>query len=102
MQTTAIRTVANSLPENEVILLTLLISPGCNEKTCYCLLHPASADLVAAGTQGSAPFVRSYDPSRWGDGILGQPFRFRLCGEGREQKANVKMRKTGFAFRPRK
>jgi len=26
MQTTAIRTVANSLPENEVILLTLLIS----------------------------------------------------------------------------
>ena len=26
MQTTAIRTVTNSLPENEVILLTLLIS----------------------------------------------------------------------------
>lgn len=26
MQTTAIRTVANSLPQNEVILLTLLIS----------------------------------------------------------------------------
>ena len=26
MQTTAIRTVANSLPENEVILLTLLVS----------------------------------------------------------------------------
>ena len=26
MQTTAIRTVANSLPENEVIFLTLLIS----------------------------------------------------------------------------
>ena len=26
MQTTAIRTVANSLPENEVILLTLFIS----------------------------------------------------------------------------
>ena len=26
MQTTAIRTVANSLPENKVILLTLLIS----------------------------------------------------------------------------
>ena len=26
MQTTAIKTVANSLPENEVILLTLLIS----------------------------------------------------------------------------
>lgn len=26
MQTTAVRTVANSLPENEVILLTLLIS----------------------------------------------------------------------------
>ena len=26
MQTTAIRTVANSFPENEVILLTLLIS----------------------------------------------------------------------------
>lgn len=28
MQTTAIGTVANSLPENEVILLTLLISKG--------------------------------------------------------------------------
>ena len=28
MQTTAIRTVANSLPENEVILLTFLISKG--------------------------------------------------------------------------
>ena len=28
MQTTAIRTVANSLPQNEVILLTLLISTG--------------------------------------------------------------------------
>ena len=28
MQTTASRTVANSLPENEVILLTLLISKG--------------------------------------------------------------------------
>ena len=28
MQTTAIRTVANSLPENDVILLTLLISRG--------------------------------------------------------------------------
>ena len=28
MQTTAIRTVTNSLPENEVILLTLLISKG--------------------------------------------------------------------------
>ncbi len=29
MQTTAIGTVANSLPENEVILLTLLISKRC-------------------------------------------------------------------------
>ena len=29
MQTTAIRTVANSLPENKVILLTLLISKRC-------------------------------------------------------------------------
>ena len=28
MQTTAIGTVANSLPENEVILLTILISDG--------------------------------------------------------------------------
>jgi len=28
MQTTAIGTVANSLPENEVILLTILISKG--------------------------------------------------------------------------
>ncbi len=28
MQTTAIGTVANSLPENEIILLTLLISKG--------------------------------------------------------------------------
>ena len=28
MQTTAIRTVASSLPQNEVILLTLLISKG--------------------------------------------------------------------------
>ena len=28
MQTTAIGTVANSLPENKVILLTLLISKG--------------------------------------------------------------------------
>ena len=28
MQTTAIGTVANSLPENEVILLTFLISKG--------------------------------------------------------------------------
>ena len=28
MQTTAIRTVANSLPENEAILLTILISDG--------------------------------------------------------------------------
>jgi len=28
MQTTAIGTVANSLPKNEVILLTLLISDG--------------------------------------------------------------------------
>ena len=63
---------------------------------------PPSLTFVAAGTQGSAPFVRSYGPSRWGDGILGLPFRFRLCGEGREQKANVKMRKTGFAFRPKK
>ena len=66
------------------------------------MLHPASPTFAAAGTQGSAPFIRSYDPSRWRDGILGLPFRFRLCGEGREQKANVKMRKTGFAFRPKK
>ena len=29
MQTTAIGTVANSLPENEVILLTILISDRC-------------------------------------------------------------------------
>lgn len=29
MQTTAIRTIDNSLPENEVIILTLLISDRC-------------------------------------------------------------------------
>ena len=51
MQTTAIRTVASSLPQNEVILLTLLISKGyipytdllkifgqCHKKDCsHCL-----------------------------------------------------------------
>lgn len=39
MQTTAIGTVANSLPENEVILLTILISDGYIPYTELLFIH---------------------------------------------------------------
>ena len=53
MQTTAIRTVANSLPENEVILLTLLISKRYIPYTDLLkifLFIPISAEKIKANT----------------------------------------------------
>lgn len=53
MQTTAIRTVANSLPQNEVILLTLLISkryiPNTDLHKIF-LFIPISAEKIKANT----------------------------------------------------
>lgn len=54
MQTTAIRTVTNSLPENEVILLTLLISkryiPYTDLQKIF-LFIPISVEKIKANTQ---------------------------------------------------
>ena len=53
MQTTAIRTVANSLPENEVILLTLLISKRYIPYTDLRKIHGKTPQL-----QQIFPFIR--------------------------------------------
>lgn len=53
MQTTAIRTVANSLPQNEVILLTLLISKRYIPNTDLRKIHGKAPQL-----QQIFPFIR--------------------------------------------
>ena len=52
MQTMAIRTVTNSLPENEVILLTLLISKRYIPYTDLHKISGISADLLQINATG--------------------------------------------------
>ena len=70
MQTTAIRTVANSLPQNEVILLTFLISKRYIPYTDLRKIHRFSVSLQEKHIDFTAPQAdgkpllqaRSYKP----------------------------------------
>ena len=76
MQTTAIRTVANSLPQNEVILLTLLISkryiPNTDLRKITCFY------AVALKNKLLLLIILSYS-----DNIHGMQ---RLCGKRMDEK----------------